>query len=456
MKKSTMLASMCLIAISFSSALANNNSYHEEKRYGREYLLHPASHLAKGNFYVTAAAGTRMGRYEQFTPDLDTYHEGFSGPLGILAAGYDRLIFDKFLLGFEFFTAFSHATHNENHYTTTTVDWNHSVKTPLAYGIALTPGYRLDNSDIFYLKPTYQLTEYSRQTTPSTTETVGPTTTATMHGLGLGLGYARMISPHTSMRLEFNHVNYQQIKTPSIDWEHNLQENIFTVGVSHHFYRFNASPEREVAPALNLGIYAGAGLGLSAYRGDMLYTLTLDNAKQYHIINGENGLVGSAQLGYGNIFDVRTYLAFELQTTYNTAKSHEVIGGDNTISMSEKEGVQLSVLPGYMMNNHSLIMGQVGMNFTVFERPAPVLTDTASGPRGDQGPEFSKWKSGLVLGLGYQTAISESLSIRGLYSHRFYERIRNTEYDADGLEEKYYDWLMQSAHFTVSLNYLIA
>ena len=129
-----------------------------------------------------------MGRYQQITPSVNIYDEGYSGPLVQAAFGYDRLIFDRFLLGVELFGSFSQAIHAERHYTAATYDWNHSIKTPLAYGLAIKPGYRLNNSDIFYLKPTYQVTQYKRQTEPSTSDTMGPNTQIHVGGVGIGIG----------------------------------------------------------------------------------------------------------------------------------------------------------------------------------------------------------------------------------------------------------------------------
>ena len=107
------------------------------------------------------------------------------------------------------------------------------------------------------------------------------------------------------------------------------------------------------------------------------------------------------------------------------------------------------------MDNQSLMVGQLGLTSTHFDRPAPVLTDTSAGPRGDQGPEFSKWSSGVILGLGYQSSITNNLSVRGLYSHHYHERIRLPEYSTSGQVSKYYDWIMQSSHMAISVNYLI-
>ncbi len=375
--------------------------------------------------------------------------------LAQLSAGYDRLIFDYILLGVELFGEASYAVHAEKHYTDSTYEWNHSIKTPYSYGVALKLGYRVDNSDIFYLRPTYQMTKYKRQTETSTNDTVGPDATVSVGGVGAGIGYAKMLTPFTALRFEIAHVNYGQAKAPTADWEHNMRENTFTIGYSHHFHRFNATSARLTSPDPQFGIYVGLGGGLSSYRGDMLYTLTLNNAKQYHLMNGGTGYLAVAHLGYGNMFSKRTYIGFEFQNIYNTANSQEIIGGDNTVSMKESQGNRLSILPGYLMENHSLLMGQFGLTYTNFERPSPVLTNTDAGPRGDQGPEFSKWKTGVVVGVGYQTALTDNFSIRGMYSHSFYDRIRLTEYDTSGAEQKYYDWIMQSAHLSISVNYRV-
>jgi hypothetical protein len=157
------------------------------------------------------------------------------------------------------------------------------------------------------------------------------------------------------------------------------------------------------------GPYVGASLNFVNLENDIevLGTkLSFDN-------DGTNIGLG-LNLGYGASFN-DFYLAVEAGLSTGNGKSKSEYNGVE-ITVEGQQGWNISILPGYLVDNSTLIYGRLGLGSIQGKVSALELSDTDDIDT-------------TVLGLGVQKSFSETLSARvELSQTSFDETINNVDY----------------------------
>lgn len=173
---------------------------------------------------------------------------------------------------------------------------------------------------------------------------------------------------------------------------------------------------------LESGLYVGAGLGYDSYRirettgfvatdGD-IFTLN-------QLINpiGRNGSVFA---GYGQYYDW-FYIAGEIFAKGSTAAANDTIAMVD-LTYNTRVNVRytygIAILPGVRLSNASLLYVRLGAMRTMMkiqEYGSGVFEPDAlfTSPR-------LPWLNGISLGIGLETAIYKSFSVRAEYNHTSY------------------------------------
>lgn len=117
--------------------------------------------------------------------------------------------------------------------------------------------------------------------------------------------------------------------------------------------------------------------------------------------DGDSTSLG-VNLGYGTV-NGSFYVGAEAALRNNYGKAEDSTG---LIKVEGKQGWDLSILPGYLINQTTLIYGRIGITSINGEMTIPVLS--LSG---------SEDMDGMICGLGLQKAFTENLSGKIEYTH---------------------------------------
>lgn len=142
-----------------------------------------------------------------------------------------------------------------------------------------------------------------------------------------------------------------------------------------------------VASANTAAPYVGAGLGITNN------TVTI-NSNSY---GSYRGVPFNLFVGYGGVVSQSFYLAGELTGTFATANI-----SDNA-DLKTTYGAGLSVLPGVMVNDNTLVYGRLGVVRSHFNE--------------------DKDRDGATFGVGLQTSLTQNIDVRGEYNYVAYKAI---------------------------------
>ncbi len=130
--------------------------------------------------------------------------------------------------------------------------------------------------------------------------------------------------------------------------------------------------------------YVGASLGVN-----------INTPTDSSSIGGFRGAPVSLLAGYGGTMNDCFYLAGELNAVLLTST---MSGGG---LLKSTYGYGISILPGYMLSDHTVAFARVGMVRTKFST-------------------IDKYSNGGQVGLGVQTSVTQNLDVRGEYDFTAY------------------------------------
>lgn len=176
------------------------------------------------------------------------------------------------------------------------------------------------------------------------------------------------------------------------------------------------------------GFYVGAGV--SRDNGNINLSHTENDVNHSVLANtssmGAKGFGGSIFAGYGMSFD-RFYLAGELNAAASSMKFSDQSTQDDIIpstttaqrSYKIKNNYGISVLPGFKLNDQTLLYGRLGY---VKGKVQFNDAETSTYP-GHQGHDVSKSDNldGIRYGVGLSTEVFKHVNLRLEYNHTDYK-----------------------------------
>lgn len=141
--------------------------------------------------------------------------------------------------------------------------------------------------------------------------------------------------------------------------------------------------------------YVGASLGV--------LTNTTNRYPNGSVMQPSNfrGVPASVFAGFGGVVSQNFYLAGEVSTTLFTGEI-----SDNT-GLKTSYGVGASVLPGFMLSDHTLAFARAGVVRTRFS-------------------DADQMQNGGQVGLGLQTTVMQNVDVRGEYDYTSYGSFNNS------------------------------
>lgn len=170
------------------------------------------------------------------------------------------------------------------------------------------------------------------------------------------------------------------------------------------------------------GLYIGAALGMNSISNDSFgYRDTLTDLNNYD--DGEfskTGKVAGLFAGYGLLFNKHYYLGLEAEYDHGSDKiTHDHVN-DSYFSIEQADNLAITLRPGYVVNNGSLLYGRLGYASTTFENAVRVLDDSVV-PGVTYSVNQNEKVSGVKLGMGTDIPVSDNFFMRMDYAYTDYK-----------------------------------
>lgn len=192
---------------------------------------------------------------------------------------------------------------------------------------------------------------------------------------------------------------------------------------------------KDVAPCfvpkvLRDGFYVGVAGGVDSYRirQERREVLPLVSATQFNPALSAVGTVGGLYAGYGKYFNRYFYAGAEVfgtttgastAFTINTNAFDGELPGVWQTYIHVNSNFGISLLPGLKVNDSSLVYLRFGYSrLSIRTSEVENFSVLAHGSNGK-----ANWTSGMVYGIGMETALYANWSLRGEYTHTEYNSI---------------------------------
>ncbi len=164
--------------------------------------------------------------------------------------------------------------------------------------------------------------------------------------------------------------------------------------------------------------YVGASLGVNSANYNTSYNLSpLSGSVDF----GGRNAIGNLFAGYGALVSQNIYLGGEVFADLtNTSSEVKVLGGSTEIktSMTNKYGYGVSVIPGLMLSDHTMLYGRAGLVRSRFDSKLSATSGVFSSAASAQNTV-----TGGQLGLGVQTSLTQNVDLRAEYDYTQYRAI---------------------------------
>lgn len=406
-----------------------------------------AAYAANSGFYVGVDAGRDTGAIKTnesyFSDPINanqTYASHIDGFLWGARAGYNWFLTQQFVLGTEVSWNKSNAS----------LGWQNSASVAVrdlqinsSIGATILPGWQVDNNNRLYARLGWIQSEFDQENNAAVL--YGPTfSDLKQNGIQVGLGYLLSLTSQWDMRMEYNHNDYhaihEYIGTDSYSYKPEFDR--YTLGVDYNFDSAQIKFADSVMTSPFSGWYTGVDMGRDQASSNINITTDSSTSQQDRSLRG---YLGGVHIGYSwqvmqhALLGIEAFaLANSTETSYYSVSSigSDVSTTDNKIR--EQNGFGLSLLPGYQLNQSSLLYARIGYIDAKFEK---------TGTGTDLGPDFSTNKPGLQLGLGYKVAFNNQWSVSGEYDYADYAEIHTSDSTGN------FNYDMEDNQYKFGINY---
>lgn len=274
-----------------------------------------------------------------------------------------------------------------------------------SFGISILPGYHFSGSSLVYLRLGLNYAELS---------SLNNLTNATNYDIykpapEIGFGVREALTQNLSLALEYDWLKYYQQDMVANDATDHFSASVFQLSLNYQLD--NMDPHSTGNFKLQLtGPYAGAQFGPETLLARDYVSWFPGTGKYVADSGSTNGVAGQLHAGYGYAFNNWAYLGAEgfYQNTFNSVTIDQL--GMPSFAQSQSYG--FSILPGYIINPSNLAFLRLGWIRSEF-------VDVTSA--GQMGGLFDTWLSGYEVGLGYEIAVYQNLSLVAEYDYSAYQ-----------------------------------
>lgn len=396
-------------------------------------------------------------------------HAGAAGWAGLVGLGYQYVWNQHWSLGAEIYGDFSSA-HGQlldrSQYDLIlgkiTRSYSAEMRLNNTFGVSVMPGYYFAPGSLYFLDFGYVNSEFKLSGFPTNIPgafNLGQPASREENesGLHLGFGVNTQVGRHLAVRQEYIWESYARVTARSV--QNAIQDagngetdflagnrmlrvtpsvEKYNLAVAYYFAPQGNRPNLEATPVHVGGhFYLGANASRDEAISDTQYfserfTLTTAALVTNDLNLREDGRMkiagGNAGLfaGYGFNFSNRWYTGFELSGNYDQVQGLYSVSAPANFLTGVPEGFFISerleknwdfgaaFMPGYQVSDQALLYARVGYVGAEFEIEKHAIGNT--GIPADQTARLNftqnRWVSGLQLGVGVDTLLSERLSLR--------------------------------------------
>ena len=343
---------------------------------------------------IGAQLGIATGLAKTSFTSVDEQTRGLGlGSVGGLHVDYGYSFAQSWYIGAEIYGNFENLSA-----TNTFQDTYANYKIESNYGFVLLPGYHLSPNNVLYAKLGVNRANLNFQGTDSGTS-------SWELGSDLGLGFRQALNEYISLAIEYDWMNYNNSLSATSALgvagtsTASFNQSIYQASLN---YQFGAIDSKVTQTALNLtGFYVGASAGTRGQIMENEYYFNSAPGDKGESYFHSNGWAERLKLGYGYQFNNNYYLGAEIFGGYAQALKPEQF---NRSFNTETYSFGASLLPGYIVNQGNLLFARLGYIATHFSNyNGAVAFGSASS--------YNKLANGGELGLGYETALMNNLSL---------------------------------------------
>ncbi|MDF2529895.1 MAG: hypothetical protein K0Q57_775 [Gammaproteobacteria bacterium] len=329
----------------------------------------------------------------------DVQTRSVEGPITGVNAIYGHSFANQFYLGAEAY--FNYENSWQDYANAQVASWDTQTKIGNNFGFDILPGYHLDPNSLLFAKlginyANLSIDNYNNVHSPNPYNATSP-------GVDLGLGFRHSLTQNLSLALEYDWIYYYSAMnhyTYGYPSSNIFSQNLFMLSLDYQLDQIGQNSSSR--PSLQLtGPYAGANFGMKAQR------LQVNNSIQPTEWSSD-GIAERLKLGYNyqvnSWFDIGT----EAFTEFTQGIGAQLLG---TTINKEGTGYGLSILPGYIMDPSDLLFTRLGLVRTNFEGLQHM------------SPTYSESTLGYQFGIGFETALTQALSLVIEYDYTAYKAI---------------------------------
>jgi outer membrane immunogenic protein len=234
------LKSVAVAALLLSSSIALAGHNYKDVAF-KDAAPCPAAPQLMDGFYIGVQGG-----YDAYDVKANSSIAGVGsnnvdlnvkGWVGGLMLGYGKYFNNLYYLGGEVFGNYSNASENFNTSDTdgvTPIAYNGKVNVNGSYGLALLPGFKINDATLGYVRLGYNWASIKYQ--ESETGVGSASKTNTSGGFVYGVGMETLIAANWSVRAEYTYTNYNSFNT-SLGAGTSVEpaDNQFMLGLLYHF-----------------------------------------------------------------------------------------------------------------------------------------------------------------------------------------------------------------------------
>jgi len=185
------------------------------------------------------------------------------------------------------------------------------------------------------------------------------------------------------------------------------------------------------SPRHENGFYVGGSIGATQLTVNTKVTGNLGGTISSDRDIALDGITGGILGGYSWYIGNHGYLAVEANanldsanTTIKETSSGGVPSSQSKIHMKMTSSFALSFIPGYFVNDNTVIFGRLGF------AAARLASSATNGNLNGSGADFTKTVSGYRLGLGLTTELPNNFTLTGEYDYTDYSSFKKSSRSA--------------------------
>jgi hypothetical protein len=387
---------------------------------------HYHHHWQNQGIYFGASAGLDVGD-TKFTSQNESHSYGAQGLIGRIFAGYQWFVNEQFFISGEVSGEYTTAENSDAFKPVSDAKWQQKNYRTMGGDLGIVAGSLLPSFDTAWLKLGISMSKLSHESKPDSEDFVAASFDKHLIGFVGELGVEAYFTPQMFLRYAYGYRYYPQHEGKLENYENTgtagklgftASSAQSTLGVGYYLsehkgYRYFAST------VAMQGFYAGAFFGqdhliMAAEHSDA-------SAVKYEFKSNNSSLLAGLYGGYFYpLSNLKSHTFKNFGIGLDAFLQMTSPGADYQDQNSARtvESIGAGLMFAYQLVNNNHVYLRVGTGYNHLTTAKPKTGN--KHPKASQGKEWAQRKTPLLMGLGYETMLTEHFAVRaetdvGLY-----------------------------------------